>query len=396
MSTVKILVSTTWLRAVARQKSATDPDESYLALARRHAVATVIRPLFITTDAALLDDLLRLSAAAGVEPQVAPDLVAARSSWALAPLVIAGVDISPEPPVPPLARRSGVVVVGRIPADADTWRHAVLLGAEQVVSLPDAEPWLIDRIAEALEPEKPEAVTVCVQGGRGGAGASTLAAALAITGTRCGLSTMLLDADPLGGGIDLIVGGEGVAGTRWPELVATRGRLSGTSLRGALPELNSLLILSWDRGDLLAVPPEAMRAVLGAARRTCELVVVDVPRSLDAAAGETLNRSTVTLLVVPAEVRATASAARVAVSSKALCADVRVVVRGPAPGGLSAAAVAGALRLPLAGVLRPEPGLATTLDRGEVPGLGLRSPLARFCRSFLRGAVSGVPETTPS
>ena len=50
--------------------------------------------------------------------------------------------------------------------------------------------------------------------------------------------------------------------------------------------------------------------------------------------------------------------------------ELRVVVRGPAPSGLSAAEVAGILGLPLAGWLRPEAGLDRLLERGEAPGPG--------------------------
>src|SRR3712207_8052527 len=45
------------------------------------------RPLIVTADASLLDDLLRLAAAAGVEPEVAADAGAARRSWSTATAV---------------------------------------------------------------------------------------------------------------------------------------------------------------------------------------------------------------------------------------------------------------------------------------------------------------------
>lgn len=50
------------------------------------------RPLIVTTDAELLDELVRLAAAAGVEPEVAPDAVAARRRWTAAPMVLVGTD----------------------------------------------------------------------------------------------------------------------------------------------------------------------------------------------------------------------------------------------------------------------------------------------------------------
>jgi secretion/DNA translocation related CpaE-like protein len=126
-----------------------------------------------------------------------------------------------------------------------------------------------------------------------------------------------------------------------------------------------------------------MAAVLGAGRRACDLVVVDLPRHLDEAAEVVATTAQTVLVVVPAEVRATASAARVVTRLAPLAPDVRLVVRGPAPAGLSAQTVAESLGLPLAGSLRPEPGLAGALERGEPPTRSGRGPLAKLCRSLL-------------
>ena len=58
-----------------------------------------------------------------------------------------------------------------------------------------------------------------------------------------------------------------------------------------------------------------MRSVVAAAARMSDLVVVDLPRHVDEAAAEALAVATVTLLVVPAEVRAVAAAGRVRLPS---------------------------------------------------------------------------------
>jgi secretion/DNA translocation related CpaE-like protein len=353
------------------------------------ALPPPVRPLLVTGDPGMLDDLLRLAAAAGVEVQVAHDAVAARRGWSEAPLVLVGADQAAGLAALGPVRRPDTVLVGRDLDDAQVWRVAVDLGAEDVVFLPDAEGWLVDRLADVADGRHGEAITLCVVGGRGGAGATTLAAALAVCGARRGLRSLLLDGDPLGGGIDLVLGGEDTAGLRWPDLVMARGRVNGQALREALPRVEELTVLSWDRGDVLTIAPEAMRSVLAAGRRSSDLVVVDLPRRLDEAAHEALGRARLTLLVVPAEVRATAAAARVAAAVSLVAADLRVVVRGPAPSGLPGELVAESLGLPLAGEVKAEPRLAQALERGEAPARRGRGPLALFCGRLLDELVAG-------
>lgn len=347
------------------------------------------RPLLVTADPDALDDLLRLAASAGVEVDVAADVPAAVRSWSAAPLVVVGQDLLDALARVRPGRRAGVVVLGQDLDDAGIWQPAVQVGAEHVVFLPDAEGWLVGAFADAVESGGP-GVLVAVLGGRGGAGATTLSCALALSGVRRELRALLVDGDPLGGGIDLVFGGELERGLRWPDLGTTRGRLPAQALAEALPTLAGLSVLSWDRGDVPQLPIEAVQAVLAAARRTWDLVVVDLPRSLDEASREVLAAADRALLVVPAEVRATAAAARVAGRAGPLCRDLRLVVRGPAPSGLSASAVATALGLPLVGQVRAESGIEVALERGEPPGTRARSPLGSLCDRLLDDLVPGT------
>ncbi|AZQ72744.1 septum formation initiator [Streptomyces luteoverticillatus] len=350
------------------------------------------RPLIVTEDEALLDDLLRLCAAAGAVPEVVHGPAARGTGWDAAPLVLVGDDSATG--LGAAARGEGVVLVGRDPDDSGVWRRAVAIGARQVALLPEGEGWLVDRIADAVEGVGRPALTVGVVGGRGGAGASTLACALAVGAARAGRRTMLIDGDPLGGGLDVLLGGERAEGLRWPAFADSRGRVAGQALEEALPELHSLRVLSWDRGDCTAVPPEAMRAVLAAARRRGGVVVVDLPRRLDEPAVEALEQLDLGLLVVPAELRAVAAAHRMASTLGMLLRDLRAVVRGPFGSGLEADEIARLLGIPLAGELPLEPGLSDVLDAGRPPGGAERGPLARFSAEFWARALpetEGVP-----
>ncbi|MET9547023.1 septum site-determining protein Ssd [Streptomyces sp. NPDC006627] len=339
-------------------------------------------PLIVTEDVELLDDLLRLCAAAGARPEVHHGGPERAGAWDAAPLVLVGDDAADR--LRGAKRRRGVVLVGRDQDDSGVWRRAVEIGADHVLVLPDGEQWLVDRIADVAEGVGRPALTVGVIGGRGGAGASTLACALAVTAARAGRRTMLVDADPLGGGLDVLLGGETAEGLRWPAFAASRGRVGGEALEESLPELHALRVLSWDRGDAVAVAPEAVRAVVSAARRRGGVVVVDLPRRVDETVAEALEQLDLCLLVVPPELRAVAGSRRVASAAGLVLKDLRVVVpaRPRGLGGLEAEEVAGLLGLPLAGEVPWEAELVAAQTAGVPPGGVARGPLARFCTAF--------------
>ncbi|MFJ9061871.1 septum site-determining protein Ssd [Streptomyces sp. NPDC102409] len=337
-------------------------------------------PLIVTEDADLLDDLLRLCAAAGAVPEVRHAPPGERGGWERAPIVLVGDDAVQR--CRGVSRRPGVMLVGKDQDDPDVWRRAVEIGAEYVLRLPDSESWLVDQIANAVEGVGRTALTVGVIGGRGGAGASTLACALAVSAARSGRRTMLVDGDPLGGGIDVLLCGEESEGLRWPDFARSKGRVGGGALEESLPALHGLRVLSWGRDDEVVVPPQAIRSVLAAARRLGGVVVVDLPRRVDEGVAEALAQLDVGLLVVPGELRAVAAAQRVASAVGMVLEDLRVVTRGPYTTGLDEQWVAQALALPLVGELPMEAGLPADQDNGVPPGGRSRGALARFCAAF--------------
>ena len=338
------------------------------------------RPLLVTADAALLDDVLRCAGDAGAEVDVVADLAAARPAWPAAPLVLVGVDRLDPLPDEALPRRAGVLVVeagGGAPA---SWEVAATVGAEAVLTLPGAEPVLVERLTVLADAAR--GVTVAVLPGRGGAGATTVAVALARAAAR-GRRTLLLDADPWGGGIDLALGAESRPGLRWADLDATRGATGPDELRSALPTVDGLPVLAWSRHRSPQVDRVVAASVLSAARRGHDLVIADLPRQPHPVADAVLAVADVALVVVPADLRSVAAALVVADRVRGAVGDVRAVVRGPAPSGLAGPEVAAALGLRYAGWLAPEPGLAARVDRGEPPGAAGRGRLSVFCRALL-------------
>lgn len=297
------------------------------------------------------------------------------------------------------ARRADVVVVTLRTSDEVDWAAALSAGAQRVVLLPEGEQWLSQRLAEAAHGGERRALVVGFVGGRGGAGSSVLAAAFARSAARRGLECLLIDGDPLGGGLDLVLGAEDVPGLRWPELAQARGLLPPDVMPLGLPRVDGVWLLSWDRspragGDRAggdggvgsdagagALPWATFEAVLSAARRRVDVVVVDLAR-WSAAAHADPSWDAVHI-VVPADVLSVAAATKVVDGLSSGGVRARLVVRGPAPGKLRAESAAAALGLELAGFLRPEPGLGAGLERREPPGLRTRGPLSVFSTRLL-------------
>lgn len=200
-------------------------------------------------------------------------------------------------------------------------------------------------------------VVVGVVGGSGGVGASTFASLIA----SVALPSVLVDVDPAGGGVDVLLGIEAVPGARWSGLRLEGGRLDPALLADGLPRWRDVAVLAAD-GD---VPTAAGALEVVDAATRLGAVVLDLPRSPSPVRDALLRRCVLCVVVAVAEVRDVAAAR--AVVRLAPDAPFGVVVRR---GSLPVDDVARLLGAPLLGVL---PALERDAPRSSrVPRAAIR------------------------
>ncbi|MBB3663277.1 secretion/DNA translocation related CpaE-like protein [Prauserella sediminis] len=348
------------------------------------------RPLVVAREGRVLDEIRRHAAAVDCDLAHAADLDDAEPYWHEAPLVLVDEDVAPSTRVRP--RRDDVVLVCGGKPPQSVWRRAVVLGAREVVTLPDTEGVLLTSLADVVEqPSVDRGRVVAVLGGRGGAGSSVLAAAVSVSAARAGGKSVLLDCDPLGGGIDLVLGAELQTGVRWPDVRIHGGRVAMSALDDALPVAGPpdgpVALLSCDR-DGGGPAPETVEAVLRAGVRAGRTVVCDLPRDPGPCGRRVLSVAELVVVVVPAELRACVAASRVLERLGDVRSRVRVLVRGPSPDGLSARDVAGSVGVPLLGWLPADRRIAKTVERGSF-NPRRRGPLGVAARTVLRELAAG-------
>ena len=338
------------------------------------------RAVVVTADEELLDQVLAVGAAAGVEFEVLSDAGAARSLWAVASAVVVGVDQAAAVAQMLLPRRAEAYVVGLDDARDLVHAWSVPLGAA-VVLLPSGVSWLTGAIADAVGSRVGSGRLLAVVGASGGAGTSTFAAGLAIVAAQHDQRCLLIDADPFGGGIDLLVGAERAPGWRWPRLMAARGHLGG--LAGQLPQVDGVDVLSMARNEWSEPGAEAMKAVLLSATRSHDLVVVDLPRQLGSAGGEVVRRADIMVMTAVADLRGIAAGVGVLSHLGDAGAVAGLVVRVPRPRTVSAETVAEGLGLPLLARMNEDAVLRVAAERGDPPGRASRSGMTKACQTVL-------------
>ncbi|GAA1174204.1 hypothetical protein [Nesterenkonia xinjiangensis] len=273
------------------------PDLSRSALSLLPAEAEDPELLLVTAQQDIRDDVALMAAVVGARLHVC-------SIWSEAPISAeswAAVLCGPDAP-PPETWRGEVLLVSIEAPEAgpayapvrpgevraghpDLWELAARHPQLRPVPMPQGEQWLTDHLASLVMDRLPGRV-LAVLGAVGGAGASTVAYLTAAEAAARGLRVLLLDADPdAGSGLralrdqarrtGTLVGA--AAALDWQELDRMDGPLSAAQLTGALAEVDGISLITGEPAEDDAVPT-AVSAVVVAARRAVDLVVVDAGR----------------------------------------------------------------------------------------------------------------------
>lgn len=335
--------------------------------------------LLLTGSPTISADVGRLAAAAGHDPVVRADPEAALSAWAGAAVVLVGTDLVDAVAEVAPARRPGVHVLGHAPPE-HVFRAAVTLGAESVLDLTSASTWLVELLTDVGEAPAAGRV-VGVVGGSGGAGATTLACALA-QGVAAEGSVLLVDTDPLGAGLDRLLGLEESPGVRWEDLHQTSGRLGARALHDGVPREGRLGVVTWRSGTRV-LDVATLRQTLSAGRRGHDVVVLDLARHSGALLAELAGRCDLVLVVCPATVAGVAATVRTVASLGDAASRAAIALR---PGRVPPDDVATATGLRVLVSVPDQRGVSEALDLGLGP-LRRRGPLARAVREVLGEAA---------
>ena len=281
------------------------------------------------------------------------------------------------------------LVLAERPDDPRLLHAALALRAEAVLPVHD-ELELLQRVRllrdQASERERPGARLVSLRGAVGGAGASSLAAALALE-SAASRSTTLIDGDPHGS-LELLLGdpwsraGEQAGAAGWNRLVDLEGHADPELMRGLLPAEGLLRLIGHGRERDRIDPGPRLPAVVESASRSAEMVIVDLPRAAVFSAPGPHEE----ILLVPCTAPGIEAAARLVSAEEPRDGHEprRWVVARCARAGLHPEEVAAMLGMPLAGVVRAD----RRLDEHVALQLGAaatrRAAYATAARAVLR------------
>lgn len=342
------------------------------------AAARGIAVRVISRDAELLRWVEASAVGTGAVVQTCEEPRAVARDWRSPALLLLGADVASELAVVGPPRHPQMHLLARHDASAASLRAGLRLGARSVLD-PAREMSTLAALVAAVGDPRPPGRMVALCAGSGGAGASTLAAAVALTAVRDG-PTALVVSDPFGPDPGLTLGSAPLAGLSWSDLEASGGRIGPAALRESLPSHAGLRVIGFGAAassGVAGVSPATVGAVLETARAAFDTVVVDVDARSGPVWDETLARADRVWLVARAHVVALSAArARLADAGP----SVRVAVRGR---GVSSAAVGRALGADVHVRIGEEKRLDEWLDLGAGPLARRRGPVARAAQAVL-------------
>ncbi len=307
-------------------------------------------------------DLIHLAQASAAAIGASLGVVAEPSNlqtvWRTASSILIGADLAEQVAMWALPRRGQVYLVGRPEVQEVLCQWSTPLGAS-VILVPKGGKWLSQVIAGRLGAGD-AGVAVAVKGGAGGLGASTLAVGLALTAAKRSLKVALIDDDPGGGGLDLLLGAESAPGWRWDKLRQASGQIA--DITGMLPRVEGVTLVSMERSDPAPVPDQAREAVIDCLARSHDLVLVDAGRG----AGELTGMVRRCLVVSARSVRVIAATRTSLGDHDGLEAGLVLRKGGSVPAGEAARAIG----LPLISGLPTVKELPRLADRGVPPAVG--------------------------
>jgi secretion/DNA translocation related CpaE-like protein len=333
--------------------------------------------LLVTGSDVLRGEVERIVAAAGRQLSSVNDVVEAAPYWDAAGAVLVGSDV----PELPRRRRAPAVVVGLSGEGDSLWQLAAAMGAERVAVLPEGGPWLAEYLSRYHAPD-PGGHVLGVVGGCGGAGATTAAIWLAQAAARHGARVLLIDGDPWAGGLELALAAEEEAGLRWPDLADASGSIDPDQLHEALPDAGGFSFLSWpgNRERRAVVDAAAVSAVLDAARRSYELVLLDVGRGREVVRTFAWECDRV-LVVLPAQLRAAVAAARLVPELPPV--ETSLAIRARAGAVFDYELISRSVGVPVQSVVPEIRGTAAATELGRLLDAGSRRSVQRFADAVL-------------
>ncbi len=244
------------------------------------------------------------------------------------------VDASTAAHVAATGRRSRIYFVAPEPGPID-YEMALRSHAEQAFILPAESTQLLQALAaDSTEQHHAAALRITVVGASGGVGASTLAAAIARMACAEQGTALLIDAIPLSGGLDLLMGLEAAPGARWPDISLGTGAIDATDIAAALPSTpDGITVLSAARAKVetpFTLESEAVGRLISATSGGFDVLVVDAPPT------NIPQASDLVVVVCAAEVRSSAAAAEICAELKARGSNFVVALRHRGWSGLSA------------------------------------------------------------